>query len=245
MQALKPLSATAPSLRDRLWLCPPFLEISCRLYLVIIDPKNNQPDDIYKIMIGSITPRPIAFVSTISKDGIYNLAPYSFFTGVGANPPVIGFSPVVNREGRIRDSRVNAEETGQFVVNIVSEEIAQDMNKTAVDVPSTVDEFSLSGLTPTASDLVDAPRVKEARVSMECQLLEVIEVSKKTLGGAFVLGEVLLFHVDDDIVEDFTIDPDQLRTIGRMGGNSYTRTKERFDLERPSLSETLKKIRND
>ena len=193
-------------------------------------------------MIGSITPRPIAFVSTVSKDGIYNLAPYSFFTGVGANPPVIGFSPVVNREGRIRDSRINAEETGQFVVNIVSEGIVYAMNETAVDVPSEVDEFQLSGLTPTASTLVSAPRVKEARVSMECQLIEVIEVSKKSLGGALILGEVLLFHIDDEIIDDFTIDPDLLGTIGRMGGNGYTRTKERFDIARPSLGEALKKI---
>jgi flavin reductase (DIM6/NTAB) family NADH-FMN oxidoreductase RutF len=209
---------------------------------VIIDPKNHQPDDIYKVMIGSITPRPIAFVSTISKEGIYNLAPYSFFTGIGANPPVIGFSPVINREGRSRDSKINAEETGQFVVNIVSEKIVHEMNQTAVDVPSDVDEFRLSGLTPTASKSVTPPRVKEAQVSMECKVLEVIEVSKKTLGGTLVLGEVLLFHVADKIIDDFKIDPEQLRTVGRMGGNSYTRTSERFDIERPSLEETLKKI---
>ncbi len=193
-------------------------------------------------MIGSITPRPIAFVSTVSKNGIYNLAPYSFFTGIGANPPVIAFSPVVNREGRIRDSRINAEETGHFVVNIVSERIVHEMNETAVDVPAGVDEFQLSGLTPTTSTLISAPRVKEARVSMECQLIDVVEISRNPLGGALVLGEVLLFHVDDEIVDDFIIDPEQLDTVGRMGGNSYTRTTERFDVVRPSLDDVLKKI---
>lgn len=202
---------------------------------MIIDPKTTAAGDVYKLMIGSITPRPIAFVSTTSLDGINNLAPFSFFTGVSVDPPVIGFSPLLNREARRRDSRINAEARGEFVVNIVSEEFAEKMNATAIDVPPEVDEFELSGLTPIPSEVVSVPRVKEAHVSMECKLIQVIEISQNILGGAFVMGEVVRFHIDDSVCENFRIDPDKLATIGRMGGNTYTRTRDRFDLIRPTL----------
>ena len=203
---------------------------------MIIDPSTTEPINCYKLMIGSITPRPIAFVSSVSASGIYNLAPFSFFTAVSANPPVIGFSPMVVRDGLRRDTRNNIEACGEFVVNIVSEEFAEQMNATAVDVPPDVDEFELSGLTPIPSEVVAAPRVKEAHISMECKLLQVVDISQKVFGGAFVIGEVIRFHVDDALIDNFRIDPDKLATIGRMGGNTYTRTTDRFDMERVGSS---------
>ncbi|MEQ8662176.1 MAG: flavin reductase family protein, partial [Gammaproteobacteria bacterium] len=202
---------------------------------MIIDPQATEPVSIYKLMIGSIVPRPIAFVSTRGVDGVNNLAPFSFFTGVSANPPVIGFSPMINLESRRRDSRVNAEARGEFCVNVVSERIAAQMNQTAVDVPPEVDEFTLANLTPCACDLIDAPRVAEAMIAMECRLLQVVDISDKVLGGAFVMGEVVRFHVDDALIDNFRIDADLLDAVGRMAGNSYTRTRDRFDLERPTL----------
>ncbi len=202
---------------------------------MIIDPATTEPVNCYKLLIGSITPRPIAFVSSVDRDGVFNLAPFSFFTAISGNPPVIGFSPMVNLEGRRRDSRNNIEARGEFVVNIVSEEFVEKMNATAVDVAPEVDEFELSGLTPLTSDVVCAPRVAEAHVSMECRLIQVVEISDKVLGGAFVIGEVVRFHVDDALFDNFRLDPDQLRTIGRMGGNTYARTNDRFDLPRPAL----------
>lgn len=209
---------------------------------MIVDPSQTEPGNIYKLLIGSITPRPIAFVSTVSKDGINNLAPYSFFTGVSANPPVIGFSPMINMEGRLRDSRLNIEAYEEFVVNVVSEDIAERMNATAVDVPPEIDEFELAGLTPLPCNVVSAPRVKEARISMECKLVQVVELSKEKLSGAFVMGEIVQFHIDDDIFDNFRIDPDKLKTVGRMGGVSYTRTTDRFDLQRPDLNEVMNKL---
>ena len=206
---------------------------------MIVDPKDSRTKDIYKLMIGSITPRPIAFVSSRSSGGVNNLAPYSFFTGVSVNPPAIGFSPLVNFEGRLKDSRINIEECGEFVVNIVSEDLVEKMNSCAVDVPPTVDEFNISCLTPVASDVVGVPRVKEARVSMECKLLELVEISKIKMGGAFIIGEVVRFHVDDSVVEDFRINPKLLATVGRMGGNTYCRTKDLFEMERPDLEQTM------
>lgn len=202
---------------------------------MIIDPQGTEPVNLYKLLIGSIMPRPIAFVSTRGVDGVNNLAPFSFFTGVSANPPVVGFSPMVNLESRKRDSRINAETRGEFCINVVSESFAAQMNQTAVDVPPEVDEFELAGLTALECDVIDAPRVGEALVAMECKLLQVVDISQKVMGGAFVMGEVVRFHVDDAIIDNFRIDPDKLATVGRMAGNTYTRTRDRFDMERPVL----------
>lgn len=202
---------------------------------MIIDPSTTETLNCYKLMIGSITPRPIAFVSSISAAGVYNLAPFSFFTGVSANPPAIGFTPMINMEGRRRDSLDNIEAVGEFVVNVVSESIAEQMNATAVDVDPEIDEFKLAGLSAIASEKVGAPRVAESLVAMECKLLQVVEISKQPLGGTFVIGEVVCFHVDDAIIDNYRIDPEALQTIGRMGGNTYARTTDRFDLDRPRL----------
>ena len=200
---------------------------------MIIDPLSSEPKDIYKLLIGSIVPRPIAFVSSQSQDRINNLAPYSFFTGISANPPVIGFSPMKVKSDRDRDTKNNIKNTREFVINIVSHGFSKEMNLTSADVPPEVDEFELANLTPIASDLVAPPRLKEAKISMECRLLQIVEISQKLLGGAFVIGEVVRFHVCDNIISNYKIDPDKLNPIGRMGGLEYTRTKDRFTLERP------------
>ncbi|MGB0559807.1 MAG: flavin reductase family protein [Pseudohongiellaceae bacterium] len=200
---------------------------------MIVYPSDSRPNDMYKLMVGSITPRPIALVSSISKAGVFNLAPYSFFTGVSANPPAIGFSPLITGKDKIRDSRNNIEETKEFAVNIVSESLVEQMNVASSDVPPEVDEFALSQLTPAHANIVSCPLVKESRINMECRLIEIVEVSNKLLGGAFILGEIVCFHIDDEVVENFRIDPDTLDTVGRMGGSSYTRTRDRFELVRP------------
>jgi flavin reductase (DIM6/NTAB) family NADH-FMN oxidoreductase RutF len=198
---------------------------------VTIDPSSTAPINIYKLLVGAVVPRPIAFVSTISPEGVANLAPFSFFTVASANPPVLCFTTSF-REPR-KDTLVNIRATKEFVVNIVSEEFAAKMNVTAAEFPYGVDEFAQSGLTAVASDFVGPPRVRESHVNMECKLLQTIEVSNQPLGGTLVLGEVVRFHVDDAIFEDFRIDPDGLAAVGRMAGNTYTRTRDRFDLIRP------------
>lgn len=201
---------------------------------VIIDPAVESSANVYKIMIGAIVPRPIAFVSTISPGGVPNLAPFSLFTGISANPPVICFSPMRRgADGSRKDTLNNIEATREFVVNIVSEDFARQMNVCSAEFPPEVDEFLESGLTPAPSDLVRPPRVRDSRVNMECRLIQVVHVSDKPLGGSLVIGEVVRFHVDDSVVTDFRIDPDRLHPVGRMGGPSYTRVTDRFDLERP------------
>jgi flavin reductase (DIM6/NTAB) family NADH-FMN oxidoreductase RutF len=203
---------------------------------MIIDPAAAGYQNIYKLMVGVIVPRPIAFVSTLSVEGVRNLAPFSFFTAISANPPVICFSPMVrgSDSGR-KDTLANIQATGEFVVNVVSEDFAVEMNACSGDYPPDIDEFTVSGLTPVPSDLVKPARVAESRVNMECRLVQVLDVSLKPLGGSLVLGEVLRFHVADELFADFRVDPDMLRAIGRMGGPTYTRTTDRFNMERPKV----------
>lgn len=199
-----------------------------------IDPQNAAPRDIYQLMIGAIVPRPIAFVSTISASGVLNLAPFSFFTAASADPPVICFSPMVRGDGTTKDTLNNIRETKEFVVNIVAEEIVGPMNLCSGEYPPDVDEFAVSGLTQLASDLVRPARVAESPVQMECRLLQIVEISMKPSGGSVVFGEIVRFHVKDGIASGFKIDPDKLNAIGRMGGPTFVRTHDRFDLTRPA-----------
>jgi flavin reductase (DIM6/NTAB) family NADH-FMN oxidoreductase RutF len=197
---------------------------------MIIDPRVVPATTSYRLLVGAIVPRPIAFVSTLSADGVYNLAPFSFFNAVCAEPPVVSFCPTVRVPPK--DTLANIQATKEFVINIVSEEIAEQMNVCAGEYSTEVDEFGLSGLTPIPSDIVRPPRVLESHVNMECRMIQVIEVSTLPRGGNLVLGEVVRFHVDDAVVTNSGIDPDKLRAIGRMSGSSYVRTRDRFDLIR-------------
>jgi flavin reductase (DIM6/NTAB) family NADH-FMN oxidoreductase RutF len=202
---------------------------------VLIDPESAGFPNVYKVMVGSIVPRPIAFVSTISPEGVYNLSPFSFFTGASANPPMVCFCPIRNGAGRQKDTLNNIETSREFVVNIVSEEFGAQMNATSAEFPPEVDEFQISGLTPVACDIVKAPRVRESHVSMECKLFQIFELSTRPLGGSIVAGEIVRLHVDDAYIDNFRIDPDKLSAIGRMAGNTYVRTKDRFDMVRPTI----------
>jgi flavin reductase (DIM6/NTAB) family NADH-FMN oxidoreductase RutF len=204
------------------------------------DPAHESVQNIYKLMIGAIVPRPIAFVSSLDEHGLRNLAPFSYFTAVSADPPVVLFCPSVRREDQQRrlrahkDTLLNIIVTREFVVNVVTEAISERMNTTSAQVPPEVDEFELARLTPLPSELVKPPRVAESPVQMECRLLRIIEVSDRPAGGSIVLGEVVRFHVAEDLLDNFRIDPDKLAAVGRMGGPTYVRTRDRFDLERPA-----------
>jgi flavin reductase (DIM6/NTAB) family NADH-FMN oxidoreductase RutF len=198
------------------------------------DPGKTPFQDIYKLMVGCVVPRPIAFVSSVDEQGIYNLAPFSYFSAVCSKPPTVLFCPGVRATtGKSKDTLRNVVATKEFVVNLVSEEIAVEMNQTSADVGPEVDEFELSGLTPLASNLVKVPRVAESPVQMECRLREVITISVEPGGGSIVIGEVLLFHLREDLVDNYRVDPGRLNLVGRMGGPTYCRTQNRFDMERP------------
>jgi len=202
-----------------------------------IDPAACQARNIYKLMTGIIVPRPVALVSTIDNNGVPNLAPFSFFTGVGSVPPTVLFCPVLRRADthdlQRKDTLRNVEETREFVINVVSEAISDATNATAAEVAPEVDEFHLSGLTPVPSLVVRPPRVAESPAQMECRLLQVVYTSHNPGAGVVVLGEVVRFHVREDLIDDFRVDPDGLNAVGRMAGNTWVRTRDRIDLVRP------------
>jgi flavin reductase (DIM6/NTAB) family NADH-FMN oxidoreductase RutF len=208
-----------------------------------LNPANCEPRQIYKLMTGIIVPRPIALVSTMDRNGVANLAPFSFFNGVGSVPPTVLFCPSVRaadparpgiRPSDIRkDTLRNVEETGEFVVNVVSEAIAAAANAASAEVPPEVDEFVLAGLTPIPSEAIRPPRVAESPAQMECKLLQVIYTSREPGGGVIVLGEVVRFHLREDLLEDFRVDPAGLDAVGRMAGNTWVRTRDRIELIRP------------
>lgn len=199
-----------------------------------IDPSEHAVSDIYKLMIGMVVPRPIAFVSSIDEQGVHNLAPFSYFMACSANPPVVCFA-CSYRGGTIptKDTLRNILATKEFVVNIVSEEFAEQMNAAAAEVAPEVDEFALTGLTPVASERVRPPRVGESRAQMECRLRETLKISDQPGSSTLVFGDVVRFHVDEAIVDNFKIDPDGLKAVGRMGGPTFVRTRDHFDLARP------------
>jgi flavin reductase (DIM6/NTAB) family NADH-FMN oxidoreductase RutF len=204
------------------------------LSMLAFDPGNTATGDIYKLMVGSIVPRPIALVSSLDQGNVRNLAPFSYFTACSSNPPVVVFCPILRPVPPLaKDTLRNVMDTREFVVNIVSEEFVERMNATSAQVAPEVDEFELSGLTPIPSELIRPPRVAESHIHMECRLLQVVQVSDQPGGGSLVLGQVLRFHVREGFIENFRIDPDKLRAVGRMAGTTYVRTTDRFDLERP------------
>ncbi len=196
------------------------------------DTADLEPLAAYKLLIGLIVPRPIAWIGTTSETGVHNLAPFSFFNAVAATPPTLLFSPL-GSPGQPKDTLANIRATGQFTHNVVSEDLVEAMNTTAGSYEHGVDEFEIAQLTPIPGDLVAAPRVLEAKASMECRLVEILEFGHGSMSGNVVVGEVVRFHLADGLVTDGRVDPDRLGAIGRMAGMEYARTSARFTLVRP------------
>jgi len=206
--------------------------------MLSFNPAECQPRQIYKLMIGIIVPRPVALVSTVSREGVVNLAPFSFFCGVGSNPPTVLFCPSLRTSAAAgtvepKDTLRNVEETGEFVINVVSDTISAAANASSAEVPPEVDEFVLSRLTPIPSEAVRPPRVAESPAQMECKLLQVIYTGHASGSGVIVLGEVLRFHIQENLIDDFRVDPAGLDAVGRMAGTTWVRTRDRFELIRP------------
>lgn len=188
----------------------------------------------YKLMTGFIVPRPIAWVSTVAEDGSHNLAPFSYFNGVAASPPTVSVSILHNPGGDHRkDTWRNIEATGEFVVNIVSEDLARKMNDTATEFPPEVDEFEAAGLTPVPGVTVNAPRVGQAPVSMECNLFESVRVGDGMGGATLVVGTVSHVHLRDGLVYGNNyVDVRKLAPVGRSAGADYVYVRETFTMER-------------
>ena len=184
-------------------------------------------------MIGSIVPRPIAWVSTMSADGELNLAPFSYFTAVCTDPMTLLFCPGwSSMRGRNKDTQYNIEETGEFVINVTNEATKEAMNLTATEFESDVDEFEWAGVTPVPSTKIKVPRVAEAPVSFECKLQQMVVVKEGPGGGTAIFGEVQAIHVRDDIYKNGYILPKKLQPIGRLAGSTYAHINDLFEMNR-------------
>ena len=204
---------------------------------MLFDFATLTPSTCYKLLVSVIVPRPIAWVVSQDVHGKMNAAPYSFFNAFSADPPVLGIGIGRRSSGRAKDTRANIIETGEFVVNLVSEETAQAMNVTAIEFEPDVDELAEAGLTVCPSMRVKPPRIAESPVAMECGLLQMVDLGPNS---GIVLGRVLAVHVRDDAVIDPTsgyIDTPRLELIGRMHGTGwYARTSDRFEMPRIPVS---------
>jgi len=202
-----------------------------------IDPAKAEPSEVYSLLVGCVVPRPIAFVSSLSPEGVPNLAPFSFFNAGGANPPSLIFSPVTSGAGRNKDTLHNVRATGEYVVHIAPWGIREKMNQASADYPPDVDEFVEAGFTKVASAKVKPWRAAECPVAMECRLFQIVEHGSGTYRANYVIGEVVYFHIAERLFVNGRIDVAALDAIGRLGGPMYTHvTKESvFSLPRPVL----------
>lgn len=189
-----------------------------------ITPGNLEWTDAYKLLVGSIIPRPIAFVTTLDSNGVINAAPFSFFTAICADPMLVCFSPMRRgSDGAKKDTLNNIEETKEFVINIVSEDFVEQMNICATEFPAEIDEIDMAGLTKVNSQTVNPPRIKESKVQLECTLYQVLHFGEHAGAGSLVIGKVELVHVADELFEKGRINSEKLKPIGRLAGHMYTK----------------------
>jgi flavin reductase (DIM6/NTAB) family NADH-FMN oxidoreductase RutF len=204
---------------------------------MLFDMETLPPQDRYKILASSVVPRPIAWVTTRSRAGVVNAAPFSFFNAMGSDPPTVAIG-ILPREGRLKDTAANIVETGEFVVNLVSEDNAEAMNVTCIDAPPDIDELQMAKLTAVPSRSVAPPRIGEAPVSFECRILASLVTGPLQ---TIVVGRVVCAHVADAFVLDARrchLDTPALRLVARMHGSGvYARSRDRFEMQRPTWAE--------
>ena len=206
---------------------------------VTVDLSTLDQAAIYRLMIDCIVPRPIALVSTRSPAGVGNLAPFSFFNGVGSNPPTLVFSVSRKRDGTKKDTLLNIESTRQFVVNVSSEWMAGPMHQSSANYPYGVDEMEKVGLTPLPSVKVTPPRVAESAVQMECELHSFHEVGGPVAGAStLVIGKILLIHLADRAYQNGHVLIDELKPISRLGGDAYGLVSGIFEIPRAKIPPT-------
>ncbi|MFB6163545.1 MAG: flavin reductase family protein [Haloarculaceae archaeon] len=193
-----------------------------------IDPETHD-SSLYRTLTGSVVPRPIGWISTTGPDGVDNLAPFSFFNVVSVDPPLVMFAPVDAGEGALKDTARNVIDTGEFVHNVVTRDLAEAMNATSATLDADESEFDHADLERAPSENVAPPRVADAVVSFECELSDSMDVG----AGTLILGEVVLVHVDDAVATDGKVDVEKVDAVGRLAGNWYASTADRFELERP------------
>ncbi|MGG6313623.1 flavin reductase family protein [Paenibacillus macerans] len=202
--------------------------------MISINPDQQSERDNYKLLIGSVIPRPIALVTTLSSEGVLNAAPFSYFNIVSANPPMVSVA-VQRKQGVPKDTARNAAAAGAFVVHIADESYIRELNQTAAALPPEESEVQAAGLTPVSSEAVAVPGIAEAKIRMECLLERSIPLGGTEQEPAvdLLIGRVVRFHIDDVLYEAGRIDPFGLRPVSRLAGNNYSRLGDIFELIRP------------
>jgi len=204
--------------------------------MVAMDISKLPAQEAYRLLVGAIVPRPIAWVSTISAAGITNLAPFSFFNGVCSNPPAVLFCPVTPADREAKDTLRNIRETRQFVVNIVTESNVAQANETSAPYPPDVSEFTAVGLTPLPSIVVRPPRVAESPIQFECELMQIVKVGEPRPGsGNIVIGRLVYAHIAEEAWDaNHHIDLHKINPVSRLAGNDYAPVRDIFTLKRPT-----------
>ena len=203
---------------------------------MLYDTAGMKTRDIYRVLVNLIAPRPIAWVSTQNHSGQSNLAPFSFFNGVGSNPPCLMFAPANRADGSKKDTLRNLETNREFVVNLVSFSQAEAMNQTAAEYPEEISEFERCHIAAAPSNHVKPLRVADSVASFECELIQTIEIGTGPGGANLVLGRIVAIHIKDEVIDaEGHVRGEQLDLIGRLGGTEYARVTDRFSLERPKI----------
>lgn len=200
--------------------------------MISIDPKQNSERDNYKLLIGSIIPRPIAFVTTQSENGILNGAPFSYFNIVSSNPPMVSLA-IQRNEGRVKDTAQNIYNNHQYVIHIVDDQNLEKVNVTAATLSPDESEIELANFTPVSSVNIVVPGIKESKIRMECTLVQAIPLGNEDVTGDLFIGEITHFHIDESIYEDGKINPRGLNAISRLAGENYATIGDIITLERP------------
>jgi flavin reductase (DIM6/NTAB) family NADH-FMN oxidoreductase RutF len=201
---------------------------------MLIDVANANVVDVYHALVDVVTPRPIAWVTSLDLQGRVNLAPFSFFNAFGANPPIVVFSPTLRRDGSKKDTLKNVEATGEFVINSAVEPLAEQVNQSSKELPAGESEVEHTGLSLQPSLKVRPPRLVETPIQLECKVRQIISLGDGPIAANLVIGEILVFHIADELLDPKgRVDPRKLRTIARLGADWYCRSTDLFELKRP------------
>lgn len=199
-----------------------------------IDVSATPVLDVYQFLTSVVTPRPIAWVTTISADGVVNLAPFSFFNAFGANPPIVVFSPTINRTGGKKDTLRNVEAVGEFVVHTATAALAEKVNLSSKELPPDQSEIDLTGLHTTPSTRVKPPRIVESPVALECVVRQILPFGTGPIATNLVIGEVVMMHISEEILgSNGKPDPRKLQTVARLGADWWCHTSDLFEMKRP------------
>jgi flavin reductase (DIM6/NTAB) family NADH-FMN oxidoreductase RutF len=201
---------------------------------MIVDVSTTTRPEVFQTLVSVVAPRPIAWVTSINLQGAVNLAPFSFFNAFGGNPPFVVFSPSRRRDGTKKDTLNNVDATREFVVNVAVESLAEKVNLSSKEVPPDVSEVELTGLHTLPSVKVKPPRLAESPVNLECKVLQIVPIGDGPISGNLVIGEVLLIHIADEVLDSKgKVDPRKLKAIARLGADWYCRTQDLFEMKRP------------